>query len=76
MDAVTICSGKLLSMKNEILPFSTTWIGGKDIIPREINQNEKDKSMCYNLHVEPKKQNKWMNIIKQTHKYRDQTSGY
>ena len=55
MAAVTISSGKLLSIKNEILQFATTWMGEEDIIPREIYQNEKDKSMCYNLHVESKK---------------------
>ena len=56
MAAVTISSGKLLSIKNEILQFETTWMGEEDIIPREIYQNEKDKYMCYNLHVESKKE--------------------
>ena len=56
MAAVTISSGKLLNIKNEILQFATTWMGEEDIIPREIYQNEKDKYMCYNLHVESKKE--------------------
>ena len=41
----------------------------------EISQREKDK---YHLHVESKKYNKLVNITKkkQTHGYREQTSGY
>ena len=47
---------------------------------REISQIEKDKYYMYHLYTESKKYNKLVNVIKkkkqQTHRYRDQTSGY
>ena len=38
-------------------------MGGEHIILREINQNKKDKSMCYNLHVESKIKNQYIMLI-------------
>ena len=45
----------------------------------EISQTEKDKyCISYHLHAESKKYNKVVNITKkkQTHRYREPTSGY
>lgn len=55
MDATSACSGRsvnkedvvfaynggLLSHKNEILPFTTTWIGVEGIMLSEISETEK-----------------------------------
>ena len=44
----------------------------------ERSQTEIDKNCLYHLYVECKKYNKLVNISnkKQTHRYREQTSGY
>ena len=42
-DVVHTCSGMLLIQKNEIMPFSATWMGLETIILSEANQIEKDK---------------------------------
>ena len=39
--------------KNEILPFTTTWIYLKYIMLSEISQT-KTNTVCYHLYVEPK----------------------
>ena len=43
----------------------------------EISQKKRN-TVCFDLYVESKKWNKWMNITKekQTYRYREQTSGY
>ena len=57
--------------KNEILPFATTWVDLEGIMLNEKSQI-KTKTVWYHLYVEPKKQNRLVNITKkkQTHKYR------
>ena len=71
-------NGKLLSHKNEILPFATTWMDLEGIILSEISQTEKDKYCMISLNVESKKHNKLVNITKkkQIHKYRKHTGRY
>ena len=48
--------------KNEILPFSTTWMELKSIMPSEISQSEKDKyhmiSLMWNLRNKTNEQRK------------------
>ena len=63
--------------KNEILPLATTWMYLEGIMLSEISQR-KTNTVWYHLCVESKKYNKLVNIRKkkQTHKYRDQASGY
>ena len=64
--------------KNEILPFAATWMDLEGIILSEISQTEKDK-YCMISHIwNLIKRNKLVNITKkkQTHRYREQTSGY
>ena len=64
--------------KNEILPFAATWMDLEGIILSEISQTEKDK-YCMISHIwNLIKHNKLVNITKkkQTHRYREQTSGY
>ena len=46
--------------KNEILPFSTTWMDLGSIMLNEVSQTENDKQyyilqLCYNLFMESKK---------------------
>ena len=64
--------------KKNILPFVTTWMKPEDIMLSEISQTKKDKYCVISLNVESKKYNKLVNITKkkQTHRYREQTSGY
>ena len=64
--------------KNENLPFVTTWMDLEGIMLSEISQTEKTKIVRDHLHVESKKYNKVVNRTKkkQTHRYREQTSGY
>ena len=51
-DVVHICNGTLLShKKNEIMPFTATWMDLEIIILSEVSQKEKDK---YHLYVESK----------------------
>ena len=72
-----MCNGILLShKKDENLPFATTWMDLKGIMLSEVSQRK--TSTSYHLYVESKKYNKQMNITKQkqTHRYREQTSGY
>ena len=80
-DVVYIHNGLLLShKKNEILPFATTWMDLEGIIPSEISQTEKDKSCMisltcgiYKIQQTSEYNN---NNKKQTHRYREQISGY
>ena len=61
-------------IKNEILPFATTWMDLEGIMLSEISQR-KTNTVWY---VESKKYNKLVNITKkkQTHRHREQTSSY
>ena len=61
--------------KNEVLPFETTWMDLEGIMLNEIRQRKTNTVLFY-LYVESKKQNKWTNRQKQSHKYREQTGGY
>ena len=66
-------NGILLShKKNKILPFAATLMDLAGIMLSEISQR-KTNTVWYHLHVEPKKYNKLVNIIKnkQTHRYRE-----
>ena len=60
------------------MPFAATWMDLEGIMLSEISQTEKDKYCMTHLYVESKNYNKLMNITKkkQTHRYREQTSGY
>ena len=60
--------------KNENLPFATTWMDLEGIMLSEISQ----RKTWYHLYVKSKKQNKWMNITKQTqtHRHGEKTNGY
>ena len=51
------------TIKNEILPFATTWIDIESIMLSEISQT-KTITVCYHLYVESKKYNKLVNITK------------
>ena len=64
--------------KNEILPFAATWMDLEGIMLSEISETEKDKYCMIPLIYGIKKFNKLVNITKkkQTHRYREQTSGY
>ena len=44
-------------IKNEILPFATTWMDLQSIMLSEISQTKTD-TICVHLYVEIKKQNK------------------
>ena len=46
---VHIHNGILLSLKNEIMPFATTWMDPEIIILSEISQTEKDKCHMISL---------------------------
>ena len=63
--------------KDEILPFAVTWMDLEGIMLSEIRQ-KKTNTVWYHLRVESKKYNTLVNITKkkQTHRYREQTSGY
>ena len=63
--------------KKEVMPFAATWMDLEGIMLSEISQRKKN-TVWYHLHVESKKHNKLVNktIKKQTHKYREQASGY
>ena len=63
--------------KNEILPFTATWMDLEGITLSEVSQTEKDK-YCIFLLICGIWKIKRMNIIKQkkTHRYTKQTSGY
>ena len=77
-DVVHTYNGILLShKKNEIMPFAATWMDLQIIILSEVSQKEKDKYcmislICGILKIQLVKITK----KKQTHKYREQTSGY
>ena len=62
--------------KNEILLFTATWMDLKGIILTVLRQRK--INTVHHLHVEPKKYNKPVSVTKkkQTHKYREQVSGY
>ena len=57
---------------------AATWIDLEGIMLSEISQTEEANIVWYQLYVESKKYNKLVNITKkkQTHRYREQTSGY
>ena len=63
--------------KNELLSLTTTWMDLEGIMLSEVSQT-KTNAVWYHLYVKSKKQNKLVNITqkKQTHRYREQTSGY
>ena len=63
--------------KNEILPFAATWMDLEGIMLNEISQRTTN-TLWYHLYVEYKKYNKLVHITekKQTHSYREQTTGY
>ena len=50
-------------MKNETVPFATTWMDPKSNIWSEISQMEKDNTIWFHLYVESK--NKQMNKQKE-----------
>ena len=63
-------------LKKKLLPFAITWMDLKGIMLSEMSQR-KTNTVCYHLYVDSKKE-KLVNITKkkQTHRYREQTSGY
>ena len=63
--------------KNEMMPFAAMWVNLENIMQSEISQR-KTNSIWYHLYMESKKYNKLVNITKkkQTHRHREQTSGY
>ena len=70
-----LCKGILLSLKNGILLFVTTWMDLDGIIFSEINQTEEDQKK-HDFTYMRKLKNKWTNIKqKQSHRYRKQTGG-
>ena len=40
------------------------------------NKSARERQILYDITVESKKHNKWTNVTKTTHWYREQTSGY
>ena len=64
-------------IKNENLPFPTTWMDQEGIMLSKISQI-KTNTIGYYLYMKSKKWNKQMNITKQkqTHRYGEQTSSY
>ena len=53
---VNIYKGIPLAIKkNEILPFSTTWINLEGIMLSEIIRERKTNTICYHVYVESKK---------------------
>ena len=74
-----ICTMEYFSSmkKNEIMPFTATWMDLKNIILSEVNQREK-ADIIYYLYVESDKLIQ-MNLFtkqKQTPRHRKQTYGY
>ena len=65
------------AIKNEIFPFAETQMDLEGIMLSEVRQRKRN-TVRYYSHMESKKYNKLVNIIKtkQTHRYREQTSGY
>ena len=61
--------------KNLILPFGTIWVNLESIMLSEISQTEKDQYSYVATYLWILKI-KQMYTTKQTHKYREQTSGY
>ena len=63
---------------SEILLFAITWRKLEGIIMLHEITQRKTNTVCFPLYVESTKQNEYMNITEetQTHKYREQTSGY
>ena len=61
--------------KNKILP---SWMDLEGIMLSEISQTEKDKYCMISLIMESKKYSQLMNRTKkkETHRYKEQTSGY
>ena len=54
------------AIKNDILPFATTWMDLESIMLNEISQTE-TSSVSYHLYVESKKYNKLVNMTKKKH---------
>ena len=80
-DVMYIYNGILFShKKNEILPFATTWMDLEGTMFNEINQTKKDKYCMFLLICgiwKIKQMNDYNNRKqKETHRYREQTSGY
>ena len=73
MDTVAYSS----AIQNEIFPFAEAQMDLEGIMLSEVRQRKRN-TIRYYSYVESKKYNKLVNIIKrkQTHKYREQTSGY
>ena len=77
-DVVHTYNGILLGIKKkEILPFAATWMELEGILSSEISQI-KTNTVWFHLYIESKKCNKLVNMTKekQTHRYREWTSGY
>lgn len=51
-NAAYTCNGILLNLKNETLPFATTWISLEDIMLSERSQAQKDKNCMTSLMCE------------------------
>ena len=79
-DVMLIYNETLVIKKNEILQFATAWKDLGGIVFSEISQTEKDEYCMMSLICEILKI-KQANIVyitkqRQTHRYREQTSGY
>ena len=67
-DVIYLYNGILLSHKNEIMPFSATWMDPEIITPRDVSQR-KTNIIWYHLYVESQKNDTNELIYKiQTHK--------
>ena len=62
--------------ENEILPFAKTWMDLEGIMLSEISHTEKDKYCMIPLICGILKKANAYNRRKQTHRYREQASGY
>ena len=61
--------------KNEILQSATNWIDLKAIILSKIIQR-KINTLCYPIHVESEKINKWIQQNEHIHRCKEQSTGY
>ena len=46
---IYICNGIVLTQKNEILPFATTWMEVEGIVLKEVSQTEKEEYYMVSL---------------------------